>query len=119
MALAFTLTSREAELRPDSRGWGKSDDPIAGYSLADHADDVAGVIKALTVRGYILIGHSMGGKVAQLLASRQRKGLTSLILVGSSMPIPLVVSAEMRERMRSAYSTRENVEISIDHCQDA
>src|SRR4051794_41017534 len=55
----------------DHRGWGESDAPAAGYSLADHADDVAGVIDALRLRRYILVGHSMGGKVAQLLASRR------------------------------------------------
>jgi pimeloyl-ACP methyl ester carboxylesterase len=98
----------------DHRGWGESDSPVEGYSLTDHANDAAGVIDALHLRQYVLVGHSMGGKVAQLLASRQPKGLVGLILVGSSMPTPLVVSAEMRERMRTAYSTRENVEASID-----
>jgi pimeloyl-ACP methyl ester carboxylesterase len=98
----------------DHRGWGESDAPAAGYSLADHADDAVGVIDVLGLPRYILVGHSMGGKVAQLLASRRPKGLAGLVLVGSSMPTPLLLSAEMRERMRTAYSTRENVEMSID-----
>lgn len=98
----------------DFRGWGKSDAPISGYALADLAADVAGVIDALNLRRYVLVGHSMGGKVAQLLASRRPEGLTALVLVGSSMPTPLKASAEMRERMLAAYSTRETVEMSID-----
>ena len=98
----------------DHRGWGESDAPIVGYSLANHTDDAVGVIDALGLRRYILVGHSMGGKVAQRLASRQPKGLTGLVLVGSSMPKPLVVSAEMRARMLTAYKTRENVEMAID-----
>jgi pimeloyl-ACP methyl ester carboxylesterase len=98
----------------DHRGWGESDAPKTGYSLADHANDAIGVIEALALRRYILVGHSMGGKVALLLASRQPKGLAGLILVGSSMPTPLVIPAEMQEKMRTAYSTRENVEMSID-----
>ena len=98
----------------DHRGWGESDTPAAGYALADHADDTAGVIEALGLRRYVLIGHSMGGKVAMLLASRRPDGLAGLVLVGSSMPTPLVVSAEMRERMLTAYATRENVEAAID-----
>lgn len=98
----------------DHRGWGESDAPAAGYSLANHADDVAGVIDALGLRRYILVGHSMGGKVAQLLASRRPGGLTGLVLVGSSMPTPLALPAQMREMMLTAYSTREAVEMSID-----
>ncbi len=99
----------------DHRGWGQSDAPASGYALADHADDVAGVIESLGLERYILVGHSMGGKVAMLLASRRPKGLEGLILVGSSMPTPLVLSAEMREKMHTAYSTRENIEWSIDN----
>ncbi len=98
----------------DFRGWGKSDDPATGYALADFADDVAGVINGLGLKRYVLVGHSMGGKVAQLLASRQPRGLAALVLVGSSMPTPLVLSAEMREMILVAYSTREKVEMSID-----
>lgn len=98
----------------DSRGWGDSEAPAAGYSVADLADDVAGVIEALGLRRYILVGHSMGGKVAQLLASRRPEGLVGLVLVGSSMPTRLALPAEMREMMLSAYSTRETVEMSID-----
>jgi pimeloyl-ACP methyl ester carboxylesterase len=99
----------------DYRGSGQSDAPATGYSLADHAADTFGVVEALDVSQYILVGHSMGGKVAQLCASHRPRGLVGLILVGSSMPTPLVVSPEMREQMRAAYSTRQNVEMSIDH----
>lgn len=98
----------------DNRGWGESDAPKEGYSLADHAEDTLGVVEALGLGRYILVGHSMGGKVAQLLASQQPDGLIGLILVGSSMPTPLVVSPEMRERMLTAYANRENVEMAID-----
>jgi pimeloyl-ACP methyl ester carboxylesterase len=98
----------------DHRGWGESDAPAAGYALADLADDVAGVINALSLRRYILVGHSMGGKVAQLLASRRPEGLAGLVLVGSSLPTPLQLPPQMREMMLNAYSTRETVEMSID-----
>jgi pimeloyl-ACP methyl ester carboxylesterase len=65
----------------DQRGWGESDPPASGYSLADLADDAQGVIEALNLKRYILVGHSMGGKVAQLMASRRPKGLVGLALV--------------------------------------
>jgi pimeloyl-ACP methyl ester carboxylesterase len=98
----------------DHRGWGESASPATGYSLADHANDVAGLIDALDVRKYILVGHSMGGKVAQLLASRRPEGLAGVVLIGSSMPTPLVLPDQMRQMMLTAYATRETVEMSID-----
>ena len=58
----------------DHRGWGESDAPEAGYALGDLADDAEGVIRALDLRRYIVVGHSMGGKVAQSLASRRPGG---------------------------------------------
>ncbi len=47
----------------DHRGWGESDAPASGYALADLAADAEGVVKALDLKRYILVGQSMGGKV--------------------------------------------------------
>jgi pimeloyl-ACP methyl ester carboxylesterase len=44
----------------DQRGWGSSEHPTGGYSLAKLADDTEGAIKALGLARYILVGHSMG-----------------------------------------------------------
>ena len=109
-----TLAASYRTIATDHRGWGGSDVPAAGYALADMADDAAGVIIALNLRRYILVGHSMGGKVAQLLASRRPKGLVGLVLVASAPPSPLALPAQAREMMAEAYSTRETVEMTID-----
>ena len=98
----------------DHRGWGESDAPASGYGLADLADDAQGVIEALDLKRYILIGHSMGGKVAQLMASRHPAGLVGLALVAPSPPQPLAIPPEAREAMAGAYSTRESVGAAID-----
>ena len=98
----------------DHRGWGESDAPKVGYTLADLADDAIGVIERLDVARYVLVGHSMGGKVAQLLASRRPKGLIGLALVNSAAPSPLALPAPAREMMVAAYSTRDSVEQTID-----
>ena len=98
----------------DHRGWGKSDAPAGGYGLADLAADAEGVIAALKLQRYVLVGHSMGGKVAQLMASRRPPGLEGLILVAPAPPPPLVVPAHMRDMMIGAYATRETVEKTID-----
>jgi pimeloyl-ACP methyl ester carboxylesterase len=72
------------------------------------------VIAALKLRRYVLIGHSMGGKVAQLMASRQPAGLAGLVLVAPSPPSPMVMPAQAREMMAGAYVSRETVEATID-----
>jgi pimeloyl-ACP methyl ester carboxylesterase len=98
----------------DHRGWGLSEAPPSGYGLADLADDAQGVIDALGLQRYVLVGHSMGGKVAQLLASRRPGGLEGLVLVAPSPPQPMRMPAEAREMMANAYATRETVEMTID-----
>ena len=98
----------------DHRGWGESDAPEQGYGLADLAADAEGVISALDLQRYVLVGHSMGGKVAQLMASRQPVGLAGLILVAPSPPSPMIMPAQARELMAGAYASREAVEASID-----
>jgi pimeloyl-ACP methyl ester carboxylesterase len=98
----------------DHRGWGESDAPASGYSLADLAGDAQGVIEALRLRRYILVGHSMGGKVAQLMASRRPQGLVGLVLVAPSPPPPMAIPPEAREAMLGAYATRESVGATID-----
>ena len=55
----------------DARGWGKSDKTLAGYKLADLADEALSLVKTLGIKQYVLVAHSMGGKVAQLIASRR------------------------------------------------
>src|ERR1700722_11729106 len=93
----------------DARGWGKSDKTLAGYRLADLADEALSLVKALGVEQYVLVGHSMGGKVAQLAASRRPEGLSGLILVAPAQPTPRRNPGEMRQGQLHAYDNRENV----------
>ena len=93
----------------DARGWGKSDKTLAGYKLADLADEALSLVKALGIKQYVLVGHSMGGKVAQLIASRRPEGLVGLILVAPAQPTPRHNPDEMREQQLHAYDNRENV----------
>jgi pimeloyl-ACP methyl ester carboxylesterase len=93
----------------DARGWGKSDKTLAGYKLADLADEALSLVKALGIKRYVLVGHSMGGKVAQLIASRRPEGLVGLILVAPAQPTPRHNPDEMREEQLHAYDNRENV----------
>ena len=41
----------------NARGWEKSDKTLAGYKLADLADEALSVLKALGIKQYVLVGH--------------------------------------------------------------
>ena len=56
---------------------------------------------------YILVGHSMGGKVVQLLASRRPAGLEGVVLVAPASPTPQNIPEEARQAQLHAYDSRE------------
>ena len=109
------LNDRHRSIALDHRGWGNSDAPDHGYGLSDLAEDAQGVIRALKLTRYLVVGHSMGGKVAQLLASRRPTGLVGLVLVAPSPPSPTVLPNDQREQVLHAYDSRESVAYVRDH----
>jgi len=89
-AVAHTLEGDYDVIMPDARGHGKSSVPDDGYRYEDHANDVVGLIEALRLSPPILIGHSMGGLVAAVVASRNPKLLRCLILADPTFLSPKV-----------------------------
>jgi pimeloyl-ACP methyl ester carboxylesterase len=109
------LAGQYRTIATDHRGWGESDTPAEGYAIADLANDAQGVIEAMNLPRYVLVGHSMGGKVAQLLASRRPRGLEGVVLVAPSPPSPTMLPDEQRAAMSHAYDSRESVEWVLDN----
>jgi len=93
----------------DQRGWGGSVATDGRYDLAAMADDVESVVRALDVRRYVLVGHSMGGKVAQIVATRRPPGLAGLVLVAPAPPTPMPVPEVQRAGMLASYGSRDGV----------
>jgi pimeloyl-ACP methyl ester carboxylesterase len=98
----------------DQRGWGSSDAPSDGYHLKNLADDAYLLIQTLAMKQYVLVGHSMGGKVAQLLASQRPVGLEALVLVAPASPFPQHIPEEARQAQLHAYDSRETALAAID-----
>ncbi|MFD5541390.1 alpha/beta fold hydrolase, partial [Streptomyces sp. NPDC127079] len=71
----------------DLRGHGRSDWP-GDYSLELMAADVVGFLDALALRPVELIGHSMGGVVAYLLAQDDPRRVSRLVLEDVPTPRP-------------------------------
>ena len=98
----------------DMRGHGDSDAPPAGYSVASMAHDVLGVVESLNLTDYILVGHSMSGKVALYVASMQPAGLRSLVLVAPSPPLPEPIPEADRQDMLNTHGKRTAAEKTAD-----
>jgi non-heme chloroperoxidase len=65
------------------RGHGDSERPAEGYLPKDFADDVAAFIKEKKIGKAIIVGHSMGGFVAQQFAVLHPQLLKGLVIIGS------------------------------------
>lgn len=82
----------------DNRGRGlSSGGPDLGYGLADYADDTAGLIRSLGLERPVVLGHSMGARIAIKLAAAAPDVVGSLVLADPPVsgpgrrpyPIPL------------------------------
>ena len=79
--LARALEGNYDVVMPDARGHGKSGAPNHGYFYDNLAADVVSLIDALRLSNPVLLGHSMGGMTAAVVASRNPKRLRGLVLV--------------------------------------
>ncbi|MES2344166.1 MAG: alpha/beta hydrolase [Pseudomonadota bacterium] len=68
----------------DQRGLGRSAKPDVAYSMADYADDAAGLMGALGLEKAHVIGVSFGGMVAQELVLRHPERVDRLVLACTS-----------------------------------
>ena len=64
----------------DARGWGKSDKTLAGYRLADLADEALSRVKALGIKQCVLVGHSMGARSRSSPHHGGRRGIQTRAL---------------------------------------
>lgn len=78
--LAKAMETEFDLLLVDARGHGLSDKPEQGYSAHVQADDLAQFIQTLGLKQPAIIGHSMGGVVAGVLADTYPDLIGRLIL---------------------------------------
>lgn len=111
-SLANVLEKEYDVIMPDARGHGKSSVPDYGYRYEDHANDVIGLIDVLNVAPPILIGHSMGGMTAAVVANYKPNLLRGLILAD-----PAFLSPKVQREVRDsdvAYQHRKILNMSFD-----
>ena len=90
------------------------------YSLEDMADDAVGVLSALGVARAHVVGVSMGGMIAQLMAAKFRSRVLSLTSIMSSsgkrgLPGPTrAVRRALLRRPKSAHDLDAVIEHAVD-----
>lgn len=106
-------------LAPDLPGFGDEAAPAGfDYSVDSYADWVAALIIEQKLDEYVLVGHSMGGKIALALAARQPTGLRGLVLLSPSPPSPEPISDEDRAASLAAYGKLEEAEKTLANITD-
>jgi pimeloyl-ACP methyl ester carboxylesterase len=98
------LAQRFDVIAPDNRGAGQSSAADEPYTIDMFADDLAGLLDALSIERAHVIGASMGGFIAQEFALRHPGRLGRLILCCTSpggphsVPIPPDTVAALAQR---------------------
>ena len=73
----------------DVRGRGLSEGgPHLKYTLDDYAGDVAEFAAALKLKPYIVVGHSMGGRIAARLGHRYPQNIARMVIVDPPLSGP-------------------------------
>ena len=92
----------------DIRGRGLSEAPATGYALTDYAADAAGVIDALGLQRPVVLGHSMGARIAAALGALHPDAVGPMIVVDPPLtgpgrpPYPTPLES-FRQQLQEAY----------------
>lgn len=108
------LGGRWRTIAYDHRGWGQSAKTGEDFGLDAMTDDVAALIAAMGLKRYVLVGNSMGGKIAQKFAARQPAGLQALVLVAPAPPTPIELAPTEKARRLASYESAEAVSGMLD-----
>lgn len=106
---AFSSSHRVLVL--DNRGHGRSSAPAdrSVYTVDRMADDLEALVDALGLERYHLVGHSMGGAIAQEMALRSPERLLSLTLHATSYSFDLDSALEKDPRISPYLEYRRRV----------
>jgi N-formylmaleamate deformylase len=86
--LARALEDEYDVVMPDARGHGNSSTPLNGYRYQDHAKDVVGLVQELEMTTPVLLGHSMGGMTATVVAAQAITPIRAVILADPTFLSP-------------------------------
>lgn len=92
---------------PDLRGAGGSDKPESNYTFENYAADVLAVADHLGIERFVVVGHSMGGQIAQWLAAFHAERILGVVLVCPASAAGFHVDEEAKNSLANAGGNRE------------
>lgn len=84
--IAAKLVANHTVVVPDLRGMGLSAHPDTGYTKANEARDIAGVMDALKVDKAQLVTHDIGNMVGYALAAQFPARITKWVVIDAPLP---------------------------------
>lgn len=108
------LCDRFRCISPDHRGHGLSEKPHSAdaYSLEEMADDAYQLVRSLGVHECYLVGHSMGGMIAQYVTMQHPELVRALVLEDTAAEV-IPVRNEYRERLMT-IAREDGMEAAFD-----
>jgi pimeloyl-ACP methyl ester carboxylesterase len=102
----------------DQRGTGKSSAGGPDFTTRRLAADAGALLQHLSVRGAVVLGHSNGGRVAQVLALDYPQLVSKLILASSGGPqrssgIPIKMCVDLVEKGYERYVREHSVDVGF------
>lgn len=82
-------------------------------SLQQYADAVVQELARLEIEDYILVGHSMGGKIALQVAAMCDRAPSQVVLVAPSPPTQEPMPAEEKERLLNHHPSPDNARTTV------
>jgi pimeloyl-ACP methyl ester carboxylesterase len=110
---AAALAGEREVISVDLRGFGESPPAAGPFTIADLADDVAGLLDALGLARAAVAGLSMGGYVALAFAARHAGRLAALILADTKAG-PDTPEARQARDEAVALVEKEGVGVYLD-----
>lgn len=98
-------------LAVDLRGFGGSHADDGCYRLVDYVKDVRRFVAGAGVTEFVLVGHSMGGKIAMAAVADGLPGTDSLVLLAPSPPSPEPIAEDVRARLRTVLERGAGAEV--------
>lgn len=92
----------------DFRGAGLSDRPLEGHDLDGYASDLRAALEA--VGPAVVVAHSMGGKVAQCVATERPANLEKLVLIAPGTARAYAMNPKHRALAEAAFGSRRRIE---------
>ena len=101
------LSAEHRCIAVDTNGFGLAAEE-SGYAVDEMVKGLERILADRQIASYVVVGHSMTGKVAMGFAALEPDGLEALVLVAPSPPGPEPITDEARDEMRARDGSHSN-----------